>query len=60
MPFIESRLRIVVIAVVALVFTPALIAVQDEPVSKAPTPAESGIPGHHALRDSMSDAFHLT
>ena len=57
MSFIESRFRI---AIVALAFTPALIAAQDEPGSKAPTPAECGIPGHHALLERMTVAFNLT
>ena len=60
MPSIESRLKIAV-AALALVFTPAVFAAaQDAPASTAPTPAECGIPGHHALLERMTVAFNLT
>jgi hypothetical protein len=49
--------------VVAIGFcaTPGLFA-QDAPAatSGAPTPAQCGIPGHHALLERMSEAFVLT
>ena len=60
MPSIESRLKIAV-AALALVLTPAVFAAaQDAPASAAPTPAECGIPGHHALLERMTVAFNLT
>jgi Spy/CpxP family protein refolding chaperone len=60
MPSIESRFRIVAVAAIAIAFAPALTGAQDAPASNAPTPAECGIPGHHALLERMTEAFSLT
>jgi hypothetical protein len=44
----------------ALIYAP--LSAQDNPQSPAtpPTPAQCGIPGHHALLERMTEAFHLT
>jgi hypothetical protein len=49
------------LAVCAMLFTHSASA-QDgaQPSSAAPTPAECGIPGHHALLERMTVAFNLT
>lgn len=60
MPSLECRFRIAAVAALALAFTPGLLAGQDAPSSTAPTPAECGIPGHHALLERMTEAFNLT
>lgn len=59
MQTIETRFRIAFIAAAALACAPALIAAQDAPAAHAPTPAECGIPGHHALLERMTEAFQL-
>lgn len=47
---------------VALGLCPMALRAQDAPAttSGAPTPAQCGIPGHHALLERMSAAFELT
>ena len=60
MPSIESRFEVATVAVLVLVCASALIAAQATPAAKAPTPAECGIPGHHALLERMTEAFDLT
>lgn len=48
-------------AVLTLAFAlAAFVAAQDTATPKAPTPAECGIPGHHALLERMTEAFNLT
>jgi hypothetical protein len=47
---------------VVLGLCPVALTAQDAPAttSSAPTPAQCGIPGHHALLERMSAAFELT
>lgn len=54
------RIRIAAVAALAITFAPALIAAQDTAANTAPTPAQCGIPGHHALLERMTEAFNLT